>query len=52
MPKHPRIDQFPIWFSSDIAAVVDYKKLFTEIALGESFVLALYFTWGKARCQT
>jgi hypothetical protein len=49
--EHPRIDRFPIWLSTHAAAVVDYKKLLTEIALGESFVLALYLTWGRAQKQ-
>jgi len=47
MPKYPRIDQFPIWFSRDVAAVIDYKMLATRIGLGECFVLALYLTWGR-----
>jgi hypothetical protein len=28
---------------------VDYPRMLTEIAVGESFVLALYLTWGKAK---
>jgi len=44
---HPRIDQLPLEVNSNYAAVVNYKKLLTEIALGESFVLALYLTWGR-----
>ena len=47
MPKHPRIDQLPIWFSTHICADIDYKTLLTKIGLGECFVLALYLTWGK-----
>jgi hypothetical protein len=26
---------------------VDYRRMLTEIAAGESFVLALYLTWGR-----
>jgi uncharacterized membrane protein len=53
MSRHFRIDQLPLWvFQDALVVVVDYRKLLTEIALGESFVLALYLTWGKARRQT
>jgi len=27
---------------------VDYPRMLAEIAVGESFVLALYLTWGRA----
>lgn len=30
-------------------ADVDYRRMLTEIGAGESFVLALYLTWGKRR---
>ncbi|HUV68625.1 MAG TPA: hypothetical protein VMW15_03115 [Terracidiphilus sp.] len=45
--RHPRIDQFPMWITQNLVAVVDYKKLLGEIVMWESFVLALYLTWGR-----
>lgn len=30
-------------------ADVDYRRMLTEIAVGECFVLALYLTWGKRK---
>jgi hypothetical protein len=52
MPRHFRMDQLPLWVFQDALVVrVDYKKMLTEIGVGEAFVLALYLTWGKARRQ-
>jgi hypothetical protein len=28
---------------------VDYRRMFTEIAIGEGLVLALYSTWGQGK---
>lgn len=44
---HPRMDQLPLWVTQNLEVVADYKKLLTEIGIGECFVLALYLTWGK-----
>jgi len=30
-------------------AEVDYRRMLTEIGAGESFVLALYLTWGRRK---
>jgi hypothetical protein len=30
-------------------ADIDYRRMLTEIGVGESFVLALYLTWGRTR---
>jgi hypothetical protein len=46
---HPRIDQFPIRVSLDLAAVVDYRRMLLEMGVGEAFVLALYLTWGRTQ---
>jgi hypothetical protein len=44
-PPHPAYD--PSIVESFVE--VDYPRMLTEIAAGESFVLALYLTWGKQK---
>jgi len=43
---HAREDQPPVALLPDLVDV-DYRRMLTEIATGETFVLALYLTWGR-----
>ena len=40
--KEPQIERFGVAFVD-----VDYRRMWTEIAGGECFVLALFLTWGR-----
>lgn len=47
---HARADRAPIIDSHLRFSVdVDYRRMWTEIAVGECFVLALFLTWGRTR---
>lgn len=47
---HARVDREPMDNLDDGAFVdVDYRRMVTEIVTAESFVLALYLTWGRTR---
>lgn len=52
-PRYSKLYHAPIFDAPVIgfgeSADVDYPRMFTEIALGECFVLALYLTWGRLR---
>ena len=44
--RGPKIDEPDLGF---IFVDVDYRRMLTEIAVGECFVLALFLTWGRTR---
>jgi hypothetical protein len=45
---HARVDKGPnIDYAGIVSVDVDYRRMWTEIAVGEAFVLALFLTWGK-----
>jgi hypothetical protein len=47
---HARADRDPtIYDDGIVSGDVDYRRMLTEIATGEGFVLALYLTWGKRK---
>jgi hypothetical protein len=58
-PRGPRHESKPLWHaplyrpptpSGDWwVAEVDYPRLYTEVAISEGFVLALYLTWARPR---
>ena len=47
--SHARQDIAPTGTNGADSVDVDYRRMLTEIGVGESFVLALYLTWGKAK---
>jgi hypothetical protein len=44
---HARQDIDPVKENGAFSVDVDYRRMLTEIGVGESFVLALYLTWGR-----
>jgi len=46
---HARQDIPPISTYGTDSVDVDYRRMLTEMGAGESFVLALYLTWGRTR---
>ena len=44
---HAPLWQPPVTGSRLSSISVDYRRMLTEIGVGESFVLALYLTWGR-----
>jgi hypothetical protein len=57
-PRGYRHDSQPLWHAplnrppapsgGWWVAEVDYRRLYTEVAIGEAFVLALYLTWARS----
>jgi hypothetical protein len=47
---HARADREPnIGYLGIVSVDVDYRRMWTEIAVGEAFVLALFLSWGRRK---